>query len=513
MVCAVVIRGSVVRVLWRSVEQHFRRRDHLGSGHGDPAASLEELTAVARPIVERVIWCTVATADADGPRDAADAPGLVVGRHPADGTGLGPPDAGQGRATSTAEPSVSCFYWDPAHDTVAIDADAAWVEPARAGRCLGVRIAAVPAPVGFDPAIIWPDGPEQRRLRVPAPDRPADRRHAGRAARCALARLTQHQLRRRTTDATLRRRRPPASKRRRSAPRTRRRTDRRPGARRVAIRSRVASSESARARPERAEPGDVAEQLALGHRAHRRRSARGRCHSSRSAPARRGHASGSAKANCPGAPGSRGGSDTSGAAACSAVVMNGLSSALRHTISRSSPPDRVAARRFVKASTASSKNMTPKRETTVSKPAGSKWWRWASATTNRAATPCPLGALAGGRHHRLGDVDARARAARAEPPRQRHGRGAGAAADVEHATADVGARSRRRRARRSSGRYSSSSTSWSSTQLRPPRAVPVGLLVDAPVRVVHPGMLLGGSGCAIWKTLPDGSRTIARRSP
>lgn len=53
---------------------------------------------------------------------------------------------------------VSCFYWDQAHDTVAIDATARWInldDRSDAWR----RIAEVPAPVGFDPTLIWPDGP------------------------------------------------------------------------------------------------------------------------------------------------------------------------------------------------------------------------------------------------------------------------------------------------------------------------------------------------------------------
>jgi len=57
-----------------------------------------------------------------------------------------------------ASPVVSCFYWDPAHDTVAIEADAEWVAPQDVADAWA-RVAAVPAPVGFDPAIIWPDGP------------------------------------------------------------------------------------------------------------------------------------------------------------------------------------------------------------------------------------------------------------------------------------------------------------------------------------------------------------------
>lgn len=53
---------------------------------------------------------------------------------------------------------VACFYWDPSHDTVAIDATATWLDSTEHDDSWR-RIAAVPAPVGFDPAIVWPDGP------------------------------------------------------------------------------------------------------------------------------------------------------------------------------------------------------------------------------------------------------------------------------------------------------------------------------------------------------------------
>ena len=55
------------------------------------------------------------------------------------------------------------------------------------------------------------------------------------------------------------------------------------------------------------------------------------------------HALRSAKANCPGPSGRRGGMfGSSGAAARSAVVMNGFSAALRQATKRSAPPPRGA---------------------------------------------------------------------------------------------------------------------------------------------------------------------------
>ncbi len=96
----------------------------------------------------------------------------------------------------------------------------------------------------------------------------------------------------------------------------------------------------------------------------------------------------SANANCPGAFGRRGGRfGSSGAAAPSAVVMNGFDAALRQAITCSSPPSRTACRRFANAATGSSKNITPKRETIRSKRAGSNGYTCALAQMNSAGAP------------------------------------------------------------------------------------------------------------------------------
>ncbi|MDY7102513.1 MAG: pyridoxamine 5'-phosphate oxidase family protein [Actinomycetota bacterium] len=119
---------------------------------------LDEVTATAREIVERIVWCTVTTVTPDGaPRNRL--------MHPVwrwDG------DAPEALVTSrltpiklrhlAANPHVSCFYWDPSHDTAAIDATAEWV-PAEDIPEAWETIRTTPPPVGFDPAMIWPDGP------------------------------------------------------------------------------------------------------------------------------------------------------------------------------------------------------------------------------------------------------------------------------------------------------------------------------------------------------------------
>ena len=57
-----------------------------------------------------------------------------------------------------ANPRVTCHYWDASHDTVAVDATAEWLDLAGREEAWE-RLRSVPPPVGFDPAMIWPDGP------------------------------------------------------------------------------------------------------------------------------------------------------------------------------------------------------------------------------------------------------------------------------------------------------------------------------------------------------------------
>ncbi len=121
--------------------------------------TLDEVRACARPIIERVVWCTVATVSPAGaPRtrlmhpvwfwDGATPTALVSAR----------PTPLKLRHLA-ANPEVSCSYWDPVHDTVTVDATARWIAEGER-RETWDRIAAVPGPIGFDPAIIWPDGPD-----------------------------------------------------------------------------------------------------------------------------------------------------------------------------------------------------------------------------------------------------------------------------------------------------------------------------------------------------------------
>ena len=110
---------------------------------------------------QRVVYCTLATVDRRGrPRsrivhavwERPDEDELVgwVGSRPTP----------MRRAHIRANPFVSCFYWDPAHDVAAAECKASWIEDDAGRRDAWERLSAAPAPMGYDPAPIWPDGPE-----------------------------------------------------------------------------------------------------------------------------------------------------------------------------------------------------------------------------------------------------------------------------------------------------------------------------------------------------------------
>jgi hypothetical protein len=110
---------------------------------------------------QRVVYCTLATVDRRGrPRsrlvhavwERPDEDELVgwVGSRPTP----------MRRAHIRANPFVSCFYWDSAHDVATAECKATWIEDDAGRRDAWERLSAAPAPMGYDPAPIWPDGPE-----------------------------------------------------------------------------------------------------------------------------------------------------------------------------------------------------------------------------------------------------------------------------------------------------------------------------------------------------------------
>lgn len=62
-------------------------------------------------------------------------------------------------ADIAAHPFVSCSYWTPAFASAFLDCEAAWV-PDGERRAAWEAIASTPPPVGYDPAPMWPGGPD-----------------------------------------------------------------------------------------------------------------------------------------------------------------------------------------------------------------------------------------------------------------------------------------------------------------------------------------------------------------
>jgi pyridoxamine 5'-phosphate oxidase-like protein len=123
----------------------------------------EEFIAVAH----RIVYCTLATVDRRGrPRSR-----LV---HPVwrlDGGGLlhgvvGTRPTPLKRAHLAHAPHVSCSYWDPAHDVAVAECDARWVEDVAGRERAWALMVGTAAPVGYDPATIWPDGPSSEEFAV-----------------------------------------------------------------------------------------------------------------------------------------------------------------------------------------------------------------------------------------------------------------------------------------------------------------------------------------------------------
>ena len=111
-------------------------------------------------VAHRVVWCTVATVDRRGrPRSRVLHP---IWETAADGTLTGwitTRPTPLKVAHLLHAPFVSCSYWSPDHDTAVAECHARWeTDLAETERVWGLFRSA-PAPLGHDPATIWPDGP------------------------------------------------------------------------------------------------------------------------------------------------------------------------------------------------------------------------------------------------------------------------------------------------------------------------------------------------------------------
>ena len=123
---------------------------------------LGEISAELDRRLRRTIWCAFTTVDArNRPRTRLVHP-VWNGATGWLTTRTGTPKLDDIRANT----AVSCFWWDPNHEQVTIDAHAT-VALSQAERQRGWdECAAPPEPYGFDPATIFPDGPSDPGLTI-----------------------------------------------------------------------------------------------------------------------------------------------------------------------------------------------------------------------------------------------------------------------------------------------------------------------------------------------------------
>jgi hypothetical protein len=109
-------------------------------------------------IAHRIVWCTLATVDRrNRPRSRIVHPVWQIRDEALHGV-LATRPTPLKLAHLAHAPHVSCTYWDPAHDVAVAECAARWLSEAEHEEAWE-RIARAPAPVGYDPATIWPGGP------------------------------------------------------------------------------------------------------------------------------------------------------------------------------------------------------------------------------------------------------------------------------------------------------------------------------------------------------------------
>jgi hypothetical protein len=116
--------------------------------------AIDAFLATAR----RIVYATLATVDRHGrPRSRIVHPVWELeGERLVGWVGTRP--TALKREGLAASGFASCLYWDPTHDVAVAECAAAWV-PADEHATAWERLAAAPAPMGYDPSAIWSDGP------------------------------------------------------------------------------------------------------------------------------------------------------------------------------------------------------------------------------------------------------------------------------------------------------------------------------------------------------------------
>ena len=115
------------------------------------------LTEIAEPFVamaHKIVWCTVATVDANNrPRSRVLHPiWEVVDGVPVGWIATGATPIKVAHLNHSAY--VSCNYWSPEQDNCLAECSATWVEDLAMKRAVWDKFVNGPAPVGYDPSMI-----------------------------------------------------------------------------------------------------------------------------------------------------------------------------------------------------------------------------------------------------------------------------------------------------------------------------------------------------------------------
>jgi hypothetical protein len=123
----------------------------------DHPESMEGALAVARPVIEQVVWCTMATVGPDGaPRTRIVHPIWDWDRGVGWITSRGTPLR---RRHLAHHPGASLLYWSPAQDIATLDCAAHWV-PREERAAVWDACSAPAEPMGFDPSTMFGSGPD-----------------------------------------------------------------------------------------------------------------------------------------------------------------------------------------------------------------------------------------------------------------------------------------------------------------------------------------------------------------
>jgi general stress protein 26 len=125
-----------------------------------------EIEAEFNRRIARTVWCTVATVDRAGnPRTRILHPIWEV----VEGKPVGYIATGRHSLKEkhvARNPYVSLSYWDPKQEQVYVEARADWADDPAEKQRIWELYKSTPPPLGYDPGMIWPTGPQAEDFGV-----------------------------------------------------------------------------------------------------------------------------------------------------------------------------------------------------------------------------------------------------------------------------------------------------------------------------------------------------------